>query len=61
MREVNKHFICLPCRTIKDIENYKKEINTLEQKIAELKEQHADEYDIKYQVGIGTFLDYRNK
>ena len=50
-----------PSRTIKDIENYKKDIKAIEQKIAELKEQNADEYDIKYQVRILAGVDCRNK
>ena len=54
-------FVASFVRTIKDIESYQNEVKSIEQRITELKEQKADEYDIKYQVRIGAHIDCRNK
>ena len=56
-----RFFVDSIVRTIKDIESYKNEVATIEQRITELKEQKADEYDIKYQVKIWSHIDCRNK
>ena len=54
-------FVASFVRTIKDIESYQNEVKSIEQRITELKEQKADEYDIKYQVRIGAHIDCRSK
>ena len=44
-----------------DIVSYQNEVKSIEKRITDLKEQKADEYDIKYQVRIGAHIDCRNK
>lgn len=44
------------CRLAKEAKMYKVELGQQEEKISRLKQQGADEYDIKKQVGFSSFF-----